>query len=144
MNKSRKSIFITALSLMFPLMFALAAKAPARAETVMPVVLKSFDKADPKKLTVEYENKSGKEINRIQGSLSFTDEAGKVLHTTGVTKDFGGKWNWSAGAKLPDEPFMWRNVPPDLIKALEQKPQSIIIKFTASELKYADGTVEKF
>jgi hypothetical protein len=113
----------------------------SRASTVIPVTLKSFDKANPKETKVEYENKSGKEISRVQGSLSFTDKAGKVLFTTGVTEDVG---KWAADAKSERKPFAFFNVPPELAKALEENPASVTITFKASVLKYTDGTEEKF
>lgn len=136
-----RALLIITLLFSLPCLSDLIAKVPARAETVMPVVLKSFDKSDPKKLTIEYENKSGKDITRIMGGLSFMDKTGKSLFVTGVTTDLK---NWAAGSKMEDKPFVWFDVPPDLIKALDQNPKSVIIKFTASQLNFADGTEEKF
>ena len=119
---------------------ALAAE-PPRATTAIPVKLKSFDKAKPKELKVEYENKSGKEISHIRGGLSFVDKAGTVLHTTGVTEDTG---KWAADAKSERQPFLFFNVPADLVKAMEVDQKSVKIEFKASLIKHPDGTEEKF
>jgi hypothetical protein len=119
-----------------------AASDTNRATTVISVTLKSYDNAQQKDCTVEYQNKSGKEITHHQGTLTFTDTAGKVLFTTGVTQDH--RKAWANDATSEDKPFRFLNMPADLAATLDKNKQSVILKFTASDLKYSDGTEEKF
>lgn len=135
------SIVIIAILLMAtssPMSFAAEKE---RSESVISVSLKSYDKTTPKDLKVEYQNMSGKEISERRGSLTFTDKAGKVLFTTGVTEN-GLKW--LADTKSEEKPFMWFAVPPELIAALDKDTKSVTIRFKTSYLKFADGTEQKF
>jgi hypothetical protein len=119
-----------------------AASDTNRSTTAIAVTLKAFDNSQQKDCTVEYQNKSGKDITHQQGTLTFTDTAGKVLFTTGVTQDH--RKAWANDAKSEDKPFRFLNMPADLAAALDKDKQSVTVKFTASDLKYSDGTEEKF
>ncbi len=63
------------------------------------------------------------------------------MFTTGVTQDF--RKAWANDAKSEDKPFRFLAMPADLAAALDKNKQSVTVKFTASDLKYSDGTEEK-
>ena len=138
----RNLAFGTLLTLGLAWPMSAAASDTNRSTTAIPVTLKSFDKEKSKDLTVEYQNKSGKEISHNQGTLTFTDKTGKALFTTGVTQDH--RKGWANDAKSEDKPFRFFDVPAGLTAALDKDKQSVIVTFTATDLKYSDGTEEKF
>jgi hypothetical protein len=138
--------YLSAVSVMSLILFASVCqaqekKAERTATTVVAVTLKSFDAKKPKELAVELQNKSGKEVKHVRGSLMFTDAAGKVLFTTGFTADTG---KWAADAKFEQKPLAFFNAPAELVAAMEKDSSKVTITLKTDLLKYTDGTEEKF
>jgi hypothetical protein len=136
----RQRLHFVAVVLVLAL-FSVAAEKGRNAETVVTASLKSFDKEKPKELKIELENKSGKEITHVRGSITFADKSGKVLFSTGLTADVG---KWAADAKSEFQPLYYFQMPPALFNALKDDDKSVVVSFKTAFLKFTDGTEQNY